>query len=90
MVVAGPSGRIYSVCSDVPGKEHDATIFRRSSLFKLLHVQGWRPFEGSVLLGDSAYMVIASNSELSEIRNSNQQKAIVNKQKSLHVHLHVQ
>ena len=57
MIVAGISGRIYSVLSVAPGKFNDASIFRNSALFKLLDEQKWRPFEGAVLLGDSAYMV---------------------------------
>ena len=57
MIVAGATGRIYSVLSDTPGKFNDASIFRNSALFKLLDEQNWRPFPGSVLLGDSAYMV---------------------------------
>ena len=57
MVVGSASGRIYSVLADAPGKFNDASIFRHSALFKLLHEQQWRPFPGAVLLGDSAYMV---------------------------------
>ena len=57
MIVSGVSGRIYSVLCDTPGKYNDASIFRNSALFKLMDEQKWRPFDGAVLLGDSAYMV---------------------------------
>ena len=80
MIVCGPSGRIYAVLSDAPGKFNDASIFRNSALFKLLDEQKWRPFPGAVLLGDSAYMVCKTTKYLNIINLKFRAKTIKIKQ----------
>ena len=56
LIVAGASGQIYFVKTDVPGSRHDAFIFQTSELYQVLKM-GWRPFPSAILLGDSAYTV---------------------------------
>ncbi len=54
MFVGGPSGIFYYCSTQSPGRDHDSLVLRNSYLFQKL-TAGWRPFEHSVLLGDSAY-----------------------------------
>ena len=56
VIVAGASYRVYSAISK-GGSQHDMSILEGSNLFTLLNVDGWRPFPGSVLLGDKAFTV---------------------------------
>ena len=55
-LVTNQFGRIISAISNCKGKAHDASVLRYSGLWDLLENQKWRPFEGAVFLGDSAYM----------------------------------
>ncbi len=54
MFVGGPSGLFYYCSTSSPGRDHDSLVLRSTNLFKKL-MNGWRPFQHSVLLGDSAY-----------------------------------
>ena len=55
-ILAGPSGRIYAAIANCQGRSHDASILRFSGIWDLFENQGWKPFEGAVILGDTAYM----------------------------------
>ena len=55
-IVANQLGKIIAAISNCKGKSHDASVLRYSGLWDLLENQNWRPFEGAVFLGDSAYM----------------------------------
>ena len=52
-MLCGAKYRIYYVCSNAPGSNHDSHIFKTSALFRTLMV--WRPFRGAVIGGDSAF-----------------------------------
>ena len=52
----GLSKRIYALEADSKGSRHDSTVFMESVLYQLFN-NGWRPFEGSYVAGDSAYRV---------------------------------
>ena len=54
LLTAGASTRIFNVVSDWPGSAHDAKIFQHSELYKALE-NGYRPFNGGILIGDSAF-----------------------------------
>ena len=55
-IIAGPSGRIYAAISNCVGRSHDASVLRYSSIWDLFENKKWKPFEGGLILGDSAYM----------------------------------
>uniref|UniRef100_A0A915EBG5 Regulatory protein zeste n=1 Tax=Ditylenchus dipsaci TaxID=166011 RepID=A0A915EBG5_9BILA len=54
MAVAGPDYRFYSLSAKWPGSVNAARVLRNSSLATQFS-DGWRPFPGAVLLGDSIY-----------------------------------
>lgn len=54
MLVCGPSMHFYYVCANWPGSVSDARVLRNSTLCRRMD-EGWRPFPGAVLLGDSIY-----------------------------------
>lgn len=54
MLVCGPSLEFYYVCANWPGSVSDARVLRNSRLSRRMDA-GWRPFPGSILLGDSIY-----------------------------------
>lgn len=54
MVVCGPDYKIYCTSAKWPGAVSDARVLRNSHLAQQLR-DGWRPFPGAVLLGDSGY-----------------------------------
>lgn len=53
-VVGGADYRIFFVSCRWPGSVADARVVRNSVLWDSLE-NGWRPFPGAVILGDSAY-----------------------------------
>ena len=55
LAVAGPDLTIYYLNANYPGRSHDSKVLRDSPLWRMFEVAGRRPFEGAVLLGDSAY-----------------------------------
>jgi hypothetical protein len=55
LAVAGPDLSIYYLNRDHPGRCHDANVLRESLLWQSFEEAGNRPFEGAVILGDSAY-----------------------------------
>ena len=58
MVLAGASYRIYACSANQGGSMHDARVFYKSSLYQLLNSgQYTLPFEGAIIIGDSAYPV---------------------------------
>ena len=54
LLTAGASRRIFNCVSDWPGSAHDARIFSNSELYEALE-NGYRPFKGGILIGDSAF-----------------------------------
>ncbi|XP_021958890.1 putative nuclease HARBI1 [Folsomia candida] len=54
MGICGPDHSFYFVSCRWPGSVHDARVLRRSSVTDRF-TNGWRPFPGAVILGDSAY-----------------------------------
>ena len=52
----GFSKKFYALEADSKGSRHDNTVFMESVLYRLFN-NGWRPFDGSYLVGDSAYRV---------------------------------
>jgi len=56
LAVAGPSREFFYVNANYPGKCHDSHMLQESSLWRHFEA-GWRPFDGAVLLADSAYPV---------------------------------
>lgn len=58
MAVCGPDLEFFYLSARWPGATHDARVLRRSSLFEEWEVNGWRPFPGAVLLGDSGYPLL--------------------------------
>lgn len=54
LAVAGPDLKFYYVNSNYTGRNHDAGVLRRTSLWNSFE-EGFRPFPGAVILGDSAY-----------------------------------
>ena len=57
MMVVGASYRIYECVATSKGAVHDSKVFENSDLFELLSTHKWRPFENSLIVGDSAYKV---------------------------------
>ena len=55
LAVAGPDLSIFYLKVNQPGRCHDSNVLRSSSLWAQFEINGIRPFEGAVLLGDSAY-----------------------------------
>lgn len=55
LAVAGPDLTIFYLNANFPGRCHDSNVLRTSPLWHTFEVEGRRPFEGAVLLGDSAY-----------------------------------
>ena len=51
----GPDLTIFYLNRDHPGRCHDANVLRESQLWRSFEVAGNRPFDGAVILGDSAY-----------------------------------
>lgn len=54
MMVCGPDYNFYAVNAGWPGSVHDARVLRNAAVFRRFE-NGWRPFPGAVILGDSAY-----------------------------------
>lgn len=54
MVICGPDFKFYAVNANWPGSVHDARVLR-NSLVSHRFDDGWRPFPGAIILGDSAY-----------------------------------
>ena len=54
MAVAGPNMKFYYVSAKWPGSVNDARVLRNSSLNNAFQ-NGFRPFHGAVILGDSIY-----------------------------------
>nr|CAI5831368.1 unnamed protein product [Callosobruchus analis] len=54
MVVCGPNLQFFYVYADWPGSATDARVLRNSGLFRRME-EGWRPYPGGFLLGDSIY-----------------------------------
>ena len=54
MIVSGATGLIFNVNSDFPGANADSTIFRGSSIYRVLRDE-YRPFKDAIILGDKAY-----------------------------------
>jgi hypothetical protein len=54
MMICGPNHYVYAVNANCPGSVHDARVFRNTAIYRRFE-QGWRPFPGAVVLGDSAY-----------------------------------
>ena len=52
--MTGSKHEIYFISANSPGSLHDSDVFESSALFVKLQ-EGWRPFPGSVILGDSGY-----------------------------------
>ena len=52
----GFSKRFYALEADSKGSRHDNIVFMESVLYQLFN-NGWRPFDGSYVVGDSAYRV---------------------------------
>nr|CAD2187778.1 unnamed protein product [Meloidogyne enterolobii] len=52
MLVCGPNLKFYDASVRWPGATHDARVFKNSKLCERLQ-NGWRPFTGAILLGDS-------------------------------------
>ena len=51
----GPDLTIYYLNRDHPGRCHDANVLSESLLWRSFEDAGNRPFDGAVILGDSAY-----------------------------------
>ena len=54
--VMGFSKKFYALEADSKGSRHDNTVFMESVLYQLFD-NGWLPFDGSKIVGDSAYRV---------------------------------
>lgn len=54
MLVCGPNLEFYYVYANWPGSVSDARVLRTSPLSQQME-EGWRPFPGGVILGDSIY-----------------------------------
>lgn len=54
MLVCGADLKFYYAYANWPGSTSDARVLRNSGLFHRME-EGWRPFPGTVLLGDSIY-----------------------------------
>ena len=54
LLVAGSNGQFMFCNSRWPGSVHDSRVLRNSILYDAFQ-NGWRPFLGAVILGDSAY-----------------------------------
>ena len=57
MLAVGASNRIYECTTSAKGSVHDSKVFKTSGLYKLLTSHKWLPFEGALIVGDSAYPV---------------------------------
>lgn len=57
LVACGPSLEFYYASARWPGSVHDSRVLRNSSLFEQWE-NGFRPFPGAVLLGDSGYPLL--------------------------------
>ncbi len=55
LAVCGPDCYFYYVNANNPGCCHDANVVRKSSLWTQFEGNGERPFQGAVILADSAY-----------------------------------
>ena len=55
LILSGSSNEIFFISANSPGSLHDSDVFHSSDLFVKLHIDGWRPFPGALILGDSAY-----------------------------------
>uniref|UniRef100_A0A914X2W5 DDE Tnp4 domain-containing protein n=1 Tax=Plectus sambesii TaxID=2011161 RepID=A0A914X2W5_9BILA len=53
--VAGPNCEFYFISAKWPGSVSDCRVLRNSALWRRFEADGWRPFPGAVLLGDSIY-----------------------------------
>jgi hypothetical protein len=58
LAVAGPDLSIYYLYADKPGRCHDSNVLKSSLLWRSMEVIGNRPFDGAVILGDSAYPLL--------------------------------
>lgn len=54
MMICGTDFKFYAINANWPGSVHDARILRNSQIYHQFD-NGWRPFSGAVILGDSAY-----------------------------------
>lgn len=57
LAVAGPDLRFYHVNSTYPGSCHDSGVLRKTTLWTAFESGSFKPFEGAVILGDSAYPI---------------------------------
>ncbi len=55
MIVSSANHNISFVSSKCPGGWHDSRVLRMSSLWTVFEENAFRPFPGSIILGDSAY-----------------------------------
>ncbi len=55
LICSGADYRIQFVSAQAPGSWHDARVLRNSRLFESFETNGFLPFPGAYLLGDSAY-----------------------------------
>ena len=55
LLFTGSRHEIYFISANSPGSLHDSDVFHSSDLFVKLQAEGWRPFPGCVILGDSGY-----------------------------------
>lgn len=53
--VAGPNYRFYYVHSGAPGRSHDSGVLKQTSIWQEWEENGYRPFDGAVILGDAGY-----------------------------------
>lgn len=54
LMVCGPNYEFFFLSAKWPGSTHDSRVLRTSTLYREWQ-NGWRPFPGAVILGDSAY-----------------------------------
>ena len=55
MLFTGIRHEIYFISANSPGSLHDSDVLHSSDLFVKMLSEGWRPFPGCVILGDSGY-----------------------------------
>lgn len=55
MLVAGPQHQFVACNASWPGSVNDARVLRNSRLYNAFELDGYRPFPGAVILGDSIY-----------------------------------
>ncbi|CAG7826614.1 unnamed protein product, partial [Allacma fusca] len=53
-MICGPDMTFFCVNPNWPGATHDARVLRNTSLCQRFD-DGWRPFPGAIILGDSGY-----------------------------------